>query len=475
MTLRKQVLKSGATIMDRLMITDLIKKDGVICGAVGMSVSEANFYIIHAKAVILTTGASSLKCTGWPNSNLTSDGDMMAFRAGATITGKEYNDVHTTSVHFPNYVGPLFLNKALEGPPPAIYKTADGKPFEAVTLFHLAPEFEAHQGQAPIEWTRRAGGNGKPVGPGNNDGPSKESPISPLFRPKDGTITTGATVGMSTHKSEGIWPTDLEGGTDLAGLYAAGDALGAMLCGAAYSAAGISVAGSGVMGKIAATAAVKYVQGRELECVDETLIAPLRERMYAPIERSSGFDPDWVLQLINNLMVPYFILYVKHKERLEASLTLIKFYREHLIPMLRADDPHALRLALECENLALNCEMKLRTSLMREESRGTHYREDFPERDDENWLGWILIRNNDGAVELVKEPIPDEWKPDANLSAEEKYLYKFPDTRNTNECEPNANLSVQEKYSYKFPDTRSTDECKPDGEKQLHDTRKGGN
>ncbi len=62
MTLRKQVLKSGATIMDRLMITDLIKKDGVICGAVGMSVSEANFYIIHAKAVILTTGASCFLC-----------------------------------------------------------------------------------------------------------------------------------------------------------------------------------------------------------------------------------------------------------------------------------------------------------------------------------------------------------------------------------------------------------------------------
>lgn len=416
-TLRKQVLKAGAKILDRVIITDLISVNGKVCGAVGMSVSEGDFYIIHAKAVILTTGASSLKCTGWPNSELTSDGDMMAYRLGAAITGKEYNDVHTSSVATPIYVGPHFLNKSISGPPPAKYKNALGERFSAVTLFHLAPEFEAHKGTAPIEWTPF-----EPDIPPQND---KEMSDVQDDRPPN-IVITGATAGMSTHKSEGIWPVGLEGATEIPGLYAAGDALGVMLCGAAYSAAGIALSGSGVMGTITGRAVAAYVKDMALVTADESVIQPFRTRLYAPLERQGGFSPDWVLQLLKNLMVPYFMLYVKKADRMEAALTMLTFYREHLIPKLNAVDPHDLRLALECENIAMNCEMKLRASLMRQESRGTHYREDFPQRNDADGLNWILIRNKDGKMELTKEEVPEEWRPDPNLPSAEKYYYEYP-------------------------------------------------
>ena len=56
--------------------------------------------------------------------------------------------------------------------------------------------------------------------------------------------------------------------------------------------------------------------------------------------------------------------------------------------------------------MILNAEMKLRTSLMRTETRGSHYREDYPQRNDQEWLAWIKIRQaGDGSMQLVKHPL----------------------------------------------------------------------
>lgn len=54
------------------------------------------------------------------------------------------------------------------------------------------------------------------------------------------------------------------------------------------------------------------------------------------------------------------------------------------------------------ENLLL----MLQSPLMRTESRGSHYREDFPGRSDDDWLCWIKVRQAaDGAMELLKHPL----------------------------------------------------------------------
>ena len=77
--------------------------------------------------------------------------------------------------------------------------------------------------------------------------------------------------------------------------------------------------------------------------------------------------------------------------------------------------------------MVLNAEMRLRASLFRTETRGCHYREDYPLRDDEEWLAWVLLRKGvDGAMELVKRPIPAEWRPDPSLTYEERYLARVP-------------------------------------------------
>ncbi|MEJ2740088.1 MAG: FAD-binding protein, partial [Dehalococcoidia bacterium] len=94
--LRKQVLKSGAKVMDRVMVTDLLEHDNRVAGAAGFSIEKNDLYIIKAKAVIISTGMSSFKPAGSAISCLTGDGDAMAYRAGAEITGKEFSTKFVT-------------------------------------------------------------------------------------------------------------------------------------------------------------------------------------------------------------------------------------------------------------------------------------------------------------------------------------------------------------------------------------------
>ena len=146
---------------------------------------------------------------------------------------------------------------------------------------------------------------------------------------------------------------------------------------------------------------------------------------FAPLERHGGFSPRWVTQMLQNTMFPYYVSFVKHGDRLQAALTNVEFFRDHLVPRLFAGDRHELRLVHETANMVLNAEMKLRASLFRTESRGCHYREDYPRRDDE-WLAWVLIREEDGQMRLTKEPIPEEWRPDPGVPYEERYPLRYP-------------------------------------------------
>ena len=66
--LRKQVVKSGTRIIEGVMITELLEKDGRVIGAVGLPRDEDKTIIFRAGAVVLCTGAGTFKSPGWPAS-----------------------------------------------------------------------------------------------------------------------------------------------------------------------------------------------------------------------------------------------------------------------------------------------------------------------------------------------------------------------------------------------------------------------
>jgi succinate dehydrogenase/fumarate reductase flavoprotein subunit len=61
--------------------------------------------------------------------------------------------------------------------------------------------------------------------------------------------------------------------------------------------------------------------------------------------------------------------------------------------------------ALQVENMALTLEMIARSALIREESRGTHYRRDFPKSNDEDWLKNTVLKKNN-KEEMIVTTIP---------------------------------------------------------------------
>ena len=81
-------------VIERVMITHLIKENGRIAGAAGFSIDEAKVYIFRAKSVVLCSGAGGFKPNGFPICDLTHDGTVMAYHIGAKVTGKEWNDGH---------------------------------------------------------------------------------------------------------------------------------------------------------------------------------------------------------------------------------------------------------------------------------------------------------------------------------------------------------------------------------------------
>jgi len=402
--LRKQPEKSGVKIMDKIMITDLLKNDEKIVGAIGIAVESADLYVFKAKATIMCTGTTSFKPLAFPISMLTGDGEAVAYRAGVEITGKEFNDCHPHGAENPaafaaGYASMHRPGGTSGGMAAAVNAEGDELPGRPGVLF-LNMEFEAHAGRAPIYR-------------GTSDG-------------KRSISIGGAATGASVHMGEGIWPLNMECASSLAGLYAAGDCCGIMQVGSVYAGGGLALPAAATSGTKAAVAAAKYAEKVEKPVVAEEEIARLKGMATAPLERKGGFSPAWVTQVLQNTVRPYFILFVKKEDRMQAALTMVEFMRDHLSPKMFARDPHELRLAHEAKNMVLNAEMKLRASLFRTESRGTHYREDYPRRDDPEWLAWVLLKEENGRMKAYKKPVPREWWPDLSIPYEERYPARFP-------------------------------------------------
>jgi succinate dehydrogenase/fumarate reductase flavoprotein subunit len=420
--MRKKVVESGIDILERVMVTSLIKKDGKVVGGMGFHMESGKPYAVLANSTILCSGPSSFKPLGmgYPCSSTTSDGDVMAYRVGAEISGKEFNDAHP-SRHF-NPIDEKTLNSV----------SGDGN--HKVSVLELGggppsapgPEKNLNGATLGLQIQQAYGFNegGNPIDPKYCGGPGGVDVGRPA--PTEGHIGY-STVGMSNHKGEGLFPQDLYGKSNVPGLWAAGDAMCSMQNGAGYAGFGSSSSGSAVQGARSGKAAAEYSAsiGEYPEVSAEELEA-YKAEMFAPINREQGYSPAWLTRVMQGTMFPYFVMYVKEKSRLENALNQIMYLQNKFSNELKVEDFHDLRNAHEIKNMLVNAEMKLRAGLAREESRGTHFREDFPYRDDKNNLNWIKLVQKDGKMTVVKHPIPEKWHPAPSLKYRDKYHAQYP-------------------------------------------------
>jgi succinate dehydrogenase/fumarate reductase flavoprotein subunit len=443
---RKHALKIGVNIVDRVHITDLVKNDGVINGAVGFSTQNADFYVFKAKATVLATGSSSFKthlhaALGQKSSF---DGEAMAYRAGAAISGMEFASMS----RWMPYVGewpadsPTYSRKGRKindcytrnvnwvfGGPTVIagnYTDADGKGDGFVHPYGL---MAVHEGKGPLLQDLGHVSEEEMQHALRLYEPDYERFNSAGIDPTERGLFSGpftvaeAFLGRHMGGAGGITSTDLNGGTTLPGLFGAGDSYHSGVSGAVYPSGGTGIRVAMTTGARSGMAAYKYSNERKTEVsVDEKELDKLREFALGPIQREGGFDPEWVSSQVTNIIVPYYIFGVRSGERLKAALTLLEFHEKHVAPQIYVTDAHYLDAAQEVRSRIFGAKMMVSAALFREESRGLQYREDFPNRDDENWLCHVVIEQKDGEMTLSKKPI-DEWFPDLK---DKPYLEKYP-------------------------------------------------
>ncbi len=417
----KPISERNIPVIERVTITHLIKENGKIAGAAGFSIDDQKLYIFNAKSVILCTGAGGFKPNGFPICDLTHDGTVMGYNIGALVTGKEWNDGHpgqaaNAAACFDGWHGMFEQKPGLTGVGIRHDLGVDAN-YQAYMLgspLSMGGPGQGRNQQADDGPVRpsglddgRPGGGGPPEGPPPGGERKNEGGGAPPGM--GGAIVGGSSAGMSIHKSEGLVPVNDKCESNIPGLYAAGDALGSYMAGAIYTQIGSSLAGSAVQGAIAGEAAAEYSENIEIVSIPQSRITELEEEIFAPLKRKAGYSPAWVTQTLQGIMIPNFILYIKKENLLNAALAYIEELRDHHMPLLRAADLHELRLAHETSNMIISAEMKLRASLMRKESRCSHYRLDYPDIDNENWQAWInIFKDENGKMQLEKQDF-DKW------------------------------------------------------------------
>jgi len=195
--------------------------------------------------------------------------------------------------------------------------------------------------------------------------------------------------------------------TNIQGLYAAGEITGGVHGGNRLG--GNALADTQVFGKRAGENAAKQALKAQIPSVDRKQIDREIRKAKSFLKRKEGVRPVEIKSKLTSLMWDKVGIFRTGKE-IQEAVTEIERMREKELPKLCVMD-NKTRFnrewieALEIENIVTVAEMVAKAALMREESRGAHYRRDFPKIDNQNWFVNIVVRQERGRMLFEKAPV----------------------------------------------------------------------
>lgn len=422
---------------DYTMITDVIVEDNHVVGAMGFHVPSGTIIKINAKAIVMAMGGGCYKPSGYPVGGNTFDGEYIAYNLGLPIVGKEYDDFHSTSSLAPglafmtcswDYLENIWLCGGDITPEGwEDYAVSKQKIMVINRVTNTINGLAANDGVSQIEdqangsITRRGG-----TAYGNPD----DLRIGKFVSPKPKGDCYGAAVGMHAHFSCGVWCgfDDIEGKTSIEGLWVAGDGInGCGVTGADYPVGvGFTSNFASIQGDLAGKAAAAFASTAPAQAISAEKEAEITESILAPMKLTKGFSADWARDQLQAIMAPWYVNVARDEATLQAALVQVINLRDKVVPKLMAVDPHQLRMAIEMKHKVNSAEMKLRAQIERKESRGAHYRTDYPYRDDKNWLAYLAVKKTDAGMELEKIMLPTEWVGDTTMDYAKRYQTRFP-------------------------------------------------
>lgn len=428
-TMRAICLKNGVKLVERVAVTDLVKAEGRIAGAVGFDYRTGEAVIFKARAVVLATAGCGFKSVFIGHRNLCGETQAAAFKIGAAFRNLEFFGGNTCAKNFDTHGMNLFVGVGGK------FVNQRGEEFmwkynpllgSRARQNELALAFcrEVKEGRGPIYLDLRA------AGPGDRKLCRKILPetfkmfdragIDP-FEQDPGVEWIPSVYGTLGGTGTGGPHIDLNGQTTVTGLYAAGDITPVPVHGT-YSVGGINVGFCLINGLRAGKHAAH--QAEELPPVDYTKSEIKQqwgdkiEEFLAPLLRAKGVPARQVTKSIQEVIIPYPVSYLKSEDSLNRALARIQKVREVAENEVYAVDPHGLIEANEVKAMSFIAELMIRASLFRKESRGSHFMEEYPRTDNVNWLKWVMVKQGAGSkIEITTENVTTPYiKPKEEYS-----------------------------------------------------------
>jgi succinate dehydrogenase / fumarate reductase flavoprotein subunit len=406
--------KMGTKILNKIHVVELLKTDNRVAGAVGFDIISGRFYIFKAKATVLANGSCGYKVRRFWSAG-TGDGIAAAYRAGAEMRNAEYGNLYGHTVFQETdsgMVGSAFLVNAQGENLPKKYlpDTGPAGVFLPVKLA-VGLEKEVAEGRGPIYFAPPESAPPHGMQTGLPKLGEWQQRIEAKERKYGLSPDVKHEIGVPLHGETSCIKVDHEMKTSLEGLWAIGDTSysGSAVAGAVASPPGVTP-GSGIMYAVisagwAAPSAASYASGATSPRIDGIEAEALKEKIFSPRQNRGVFSPGEAVSVLQDVTAPMKYNLRRSKERLEEALTKLDGLKDKL-PALQAKDLHYLSKCHEVQSMALCAELTFRSALMRSESRGFHFREDFPERDDKNWLKWIILKQDKGEMKLSTRTIP---------------------------------------------------------------------
>lgn len=379
-------------IYENIFVLDLFTHNGHCVGALTFGFSGTP-QLFLAKAVVLAAGGMGqlFKVTTNPPIS-TGDGIAMSYRAGAEIADVEFIQFHPTALY--ENGNPRFLiTEAIRGEG-AVLRDARGRRFmdEVHPLADLAPRDTVVREMVKAMKSDRKDYLFLDATSIPSDKLKKSFPTiyQKCLRSGIDISKDYIPVAPAAHyMSGGLW-TNLEGKTNLPGLYACGEVACTGVHGANRLASNSLLEGL-VLGK-----RISDILNQDLAKASITLDQITISYQYP--RRNKKVKVDQVRQKLQETMTSK-VGVIRSKTSLEEATNVIESMSSILDVQFNSVE------GFELQNMILLAKLIIRAALMREESRGAHYRDDFPKVDDTKWRKRIVFKDTEQGMRVRFEEV----------------------------------------------------------------------
>jgi succinate dehydrogenase/fumarate reductase flavoprotein subunit len=416
-------------VLQHMMVMDVLIEDNICRGAMAVHEETGEVFVLKAGAIVIATGGcAQLFRLSFHPTCITGDGYAMGYEAGAELMNMEFEQMFIATAYpavtmapYPIWgLHPRVLNakrqefiqnylpqgvkidecmdrKMTHGP----FSTRDASKYIDIAMVKETKAGRANEHHAfYLEVPAKVRTNPGMLFPEFEDWYA--------YRGVDFSKDY-VEINVAHQCSNGGFKIDENGQTTIPGLYAVGEsATGAY---GADRLGGAMMTSCQVFGARAGRHAASTAKTRGAPGIDKDLLQSKLEGIRSLKGGGGGQKPGEVKKVLQKKAWED-LLVVRSEESLNQILQEIERIRGEVWPHLSIENGRDLVTALELKNLMLIGEIVARAALKRTESRGSHYREDFPERNDSDWTQAITIKKVDGKIRLDTLKVDERWKAD---------------------------------------------------------------